>query len=102
METILNYDAWKLASPEECLTQGDINELEIKLLERNLGVCPFCLARPFFEDSAHTEEVCVSCHCGAQMRGTDWHDVAAKWSTRPIPVARNVVREGPRAYGTWR
>lgn len=94
MERIDIHDHWKTTIP----TQYDINELEIKLLERNLADCCFCLGRPFFEDSANTEEVFVSCHCGAQMRGYDWHDVAAKWSTRPIPVARNVLREGPRAY----
>jgi len=98
MERIDIHDHWKTTIP----TQDDINDLEIKLLERNLSDCPFCLGRPFFEDCAHKEEVYVSCHCGAQISGTDWHDVAAKWSTRPIPVARNVLREGPRAYGTWR
>ena len=96
MERIEGNDQWKEAIP----TQEDINELEIKLLERSLSDCPFCLCRPFFEDSAATdEEVFVSCDCGAQMRGSDWHDVAAKWSTRPIPVARNVVR--PVLHEHW-
>jgi hypothetical protein len=94
MERIDIHDQWKTAIP----TQEYIDDLEIKLLERGLADCPFCLARPFFEDSAHTDDVFVACHCGAKMRGNDWHDVAAKWSTRPIPVARNVLREGPRAY----
>ena len=95
MERIEIYDQWKTSIP----TQDDINELEIKLLERSLADCPFCLARPFFEDMAETSDVFVSCHCGAQMSGTDWHDVAAKWSTRPIPVARNVLR--PVSHERW-
>ncbi len=95
METIEGYDKWKTGIP----TQDDINDLEIKLLERNLADCPFCLGRPYFEDFARTEDVFVSCHCGAQIRGEDWYDVAAKWSTRPIPVARNVVR--PVSHERW-
>lgn len=95
METIEGHDKWKTEIP----TQDDINDLEIKLLERNLADCPFCMARPFFEDSANAIEVYVSCHCGAQINGTDWYDVAAKWSTRPIPAARNVVR--PVSHERW-
>lgn len=94
MESIAGYDSHKLASPPD----DSITQREIEILERNLEPCPFCLGRPYFEDSAHTEEVFVSCHCGAQIRGKDWHDVAAKWSTRPVPVARKVLREGPLAY----
>lgn len=96
MERIEGYDKWKTGIP----TQDDINELEIKLLERNLEDCPFCLARPFFEDSAHTSEVYVACHCGARMAGTDYYDVASKWSTRPIHVARNVVRSASNEFWT--
>lgn len=83
MESISGYDRYKTKSSEEY-----VNEMEIQILERNLIDCPFCLGRPFFEDSANTDDVFVSCHCGAEIRGNDWHDVAAKWSTRPIPVAR--------------
>lgn len=94
MEPITDYDSWKLASPPK----DGISEREIELLERNLEPCPFCLRRPFFEDSAHDVDVFVSCQCGASIRGSDWQDVAAKWSTRPVPVARKVLREGPLAY----
>lgn len=96
MESIAGYDAYKTASPEEY-----VDEKEIKILERNLKDCPFCLGRPYFEDCAHVANrfaIFVSCHCGAQIRGDDWHDVAAKWNTRPAPVARKILREGPRAY----
>jgi hypothetical protein len=94
MEHIGIHDQWKTAIP----TQDDINELEIKLLERGLADCPFCLARPFFEDSAHVANIFVACHCGARISGEDYQDAAAKWNTRPAPIARKVLREGPRAY----
>lgn len=93
MESISGHDAYKTASPAE-----RYSEKVVERLERNLENCPFCLARPFFEDEAGTCFVYVSCHCGASICGIDWDDVAAKWSTRPIPVARKVLREGPRAY----
>lgn len=95
MESIEGHDAWKTTIP----TQDDIDEMEIKLLERNIADCPFCLGRPYFDDSASSELVYVSCDCGAQMRGDDWHDVSAKWNVR-TRVARNVVREGYRTPST--
>ena len=91
MDYIAGYDSWKLASPY-------VEDIEIDVLERTLAACPFCGRRPFFEDSAHDVDVFVSCQCGASIRGSDWQDVAAKWSARPIPVARKVLRDGPRAY----
>ncbi len=97
MESIANYDAWKLASPEEYVDQN-----EIDILERGLKSCPFCLGKPFFETES-PESWFVTCECGARIPGGDAYEAMAKWMTRPqLPVARNVLREGPRAYGTWR
>ena len=94
MESIAGHDDWKTQTDQEY-----IDELEIKLLERGLADCPFCLARPFFEDSAHVANIFVACHCGARISGEDYQDAAAKWNnTRPAPVARKILREGPRAY----
>ena len=93
MESIAGYDSWKLASPYE-----DMNQDVIDIMERSLLHCPFCLARPFFEDSAHVENIFVACHCGARISGDDYQDATAKWNTRPVPIARKVLREGPRAY----
>lgn len=94
METISGYDKYRTSSPEEAISEQDIN-----ILERNLAPCPFCLRHPFFEDSAHDTNVFISCHCGAQMSGSDWFEVSAKWATRPPPVARSTVRPG--SYDHW-
>ena len=95
MESIAGYDSWKLASPYE-----DMNQDVIDIMERSLLHCPFCLALPFFEDSAHFANIFVACHCGARISGEDYQDAAAKWNTRPAQIARKVLREGHRAYWT--
>lgn len=93
MESIAGYDAYKTASPEE-----DVNQDEIDILERNLQPCPFCLGKAFFEETMEdmVNVWFVSCDCGAHISCDNAYDVAAKWNTRPAPVARNVLREGVR------
>ena len=94
METIPGHDEWKTESPEDY-----VEEAVISTLEKTLAACPFCARRPFFEDAADTDLVFVTCNCGLRLEGRDWHDVTAKWNTRPpAPVARKVLREGPRSF----
>ena len=82
MENISGHDAYKTASPYE-----DVNQDVIDIMERSLLHCPFCLAQPFFEDSAKSSDIFISCNCGARMRGLDYDDVTARWSKRPsLPV----------------
>jgi hypothetical protein len=95
METIIGHDEWKTQTDQEY-----IDDLERKVLERNLSECPFCGQLAFFEDSAHVQDVFVACHCGARIPGEDYQDAAAKWNTRPAQIARKVLREGHRAYWT--
>ncbi len=94
MESIANYDAWKLASPEEYVDQN-----EISILERNLKVCPLCPGKAFFDESKGFWY--VECEkCGCSVPGNDPQEVAARWNTRPPVMARNVVREVPRHHWT--
>jgi len=92
METIPGYDNWKLTSPEEYVDQN-----EIDILERTLTHCPFCLGKPFFEDSV--KGWFVACQCGARMPGDSAYTASAKWMTRPqLPKFSGAYREGPRAF----
>jgi hypothetical protein len=88
MEPIKGYDEWLTSTPEETLTNEDID-----IIERNLNPCPFCGKRPCFEDSV--EGWFVSCPCGALMPGDDPVEASAKWATSP--KVEN-FREGPRAF----
>lgn len=91
MESIANYDAWKLASPEEYVDQN-----EIDILERGLKPCPFCLGKAFFEETA--DDWLVACDCGARIPGDDAQEAAAKWMTRPREkrIGMCPPREAPR------
>jgi len=96
MESIAGYDTYKTASPEEYVNQDVID-----IMERSLLHCPFCLAQPFFEDSADSTDIYVTCNCGVRMRGADYNDVAERWSRRPVlPVAKNVVRSISKEFWT--
>ena len=88
MEPIKGYDEWLTSTPEETLTNEDID-----IIERNLKPCPFCGKRPCFELSE--DEWFVVCECGGHIPGEDPVDASAKWATRP--KVEN-FREGPRAF----
>ena len=94
MDSIAGYDKW-LETPGEIMTDD-----EIRILERNLAECPFCLRHPFFEDSAETNDVFVSCHCGASIRGRDWYEASASWNIRPTIPSKSGVRSVHREIWT--
>jgi hypothetical protein len=78
---------------------NEMDQNEIDILERNLKPCPFCQRKPFFETESPVDWF-VTCDCGARIPGDDAYTATAKWNTRPLPVARNVVRSVPREHWT--
>lgn len=94
MESIANYDTWKLTSPEEY-----VDQYEIDILERNLKTCPLCPGKAFFDESkGFWYAECGKCGCS--VPGNNPQEVSARWNTRPPAIARNVVREIPREHWT--
>jgi len=95
MESIADYDVWKLASPPEDILEDD----EINRLERTATDCPFAhdaeFKRPYFQETE--EGWFVTCDCGTNLGPkADPMEAMRCWNTRVAQT--NLFREGPRAF----